>query len=166
MSDKKNSATFGNVSINHVGRNTTVKQAGRDIVENETIKTSVFTGFKQEEDKHKFLQQLEMICFQLQTIRTELSKVESTSLNEDDKYDLINTITQQIKKSAVVKEEVSDLPIGTKPPGEKSNGVKKWIDDTKKVLENAKAFGEKVAEIQLKIGPYLEKVLSLISWIN
>jgi len=161
---KKKATNFGDVNISDVSGNVSLKQAGRDIIEkNEIVTTTVSMGFKQEEDKQKFIQQLEMIHAQLQAMRTEVTKVEGVNLNEDDKYALINAITEQLKELGIIKNEAKDLPIAIEPSLETAERFKNWVNSIKKLFENAKAFGEEVAEIQLKLEPYVEKGLSLLA---
>ena len=162
MSDDKNKKEggfhFGNVSGG-------VKvEAGGDVVGRDKTTTSSTTtniGFKQEEDKQQFIQQIDELRSAMREIK---SQVESApEVDEDFKDDLVMEIMQQISDLKETKEGAEELPVGEQPPSDKTEGIEKCLDKAGGLLEKIQGMGEKAVEFAGKAAPIIGKSLAILA---
>jgi len=149
MSDSKGGFNFG-----HVGGNVSI-EAGGDIVggDKTTTTTIITTGFKQEEDKQAFIQQVEELRKQLRQVKSEIEAADG--IDEDEKDFIVMEVMQQVKALKVAKDEAGKLSAQQEPSQEKRdaieaplNAVDSLVSKVSKVFNKAADIGGKVKNIE------------------
>ncbi len=146
----------GNVTINEAGGN--LNQAGRDVVQG-----NPFHGFQQDTDKAQFLAALDNLRVQLRTVKSEIEA--SDTQNEDAKDEYVTELLQQIKALKSLNEQSAALPPAQAATPQQSRSVSDCLSTTSKLLDQAKNFGEKAAEISLKLAPVVTTLAALFGVI-
>ena len=165
MSNKESSFNFGNVSgnvtVNQVKGN--LNQAGNDIIGRDKITTSDnsthYNGFKKEQDKEQFLDEIENLKALLRSVKNEVEA--SDKLDEDEKDEISLQLMQQTKTLKEVKEQAESLPAGQEASEEQSLSLTECLDKTGELMDKAESFGETIAELTIKATPVLVTLKTL-----
>ncbi|MFY9261511.1 MAG: hypothetical protein WAO71_13500 [Gallionella sp.] len=142
----------GNVTINEAGGN--LNQAGRDMVQGNT-----FHGFQQDTDKAQFLAALDNLRVQLRTVQREVAA--SDAQHDDTKDELSIELLNQIKSLKSLTEQSAALPPAQAATPQHTRSVSDCLSTTSKLLDQAKNFGEKAADISLKLAPVIAPLAAL-----
>lgn len=142
----------GNVTINEAGGN--LNQAGRDVVQG-----NAFHGFQQDVDKAQFLAALDNLRLQLRTVQSEVAT--SDTQNDDAKDDLSVELLKQIKALESLSEQAAALPPAQAATPQQTTTVTECLKTTSELLDKAQTFGEKAAEIGLKLLPVVTALAAL-----
>ena len=160
-----NSNSNSNMTIGNVGGDVTINtvkgdmnQAGGDIVGGDKITntgntTSTYNGFKQEEDKAQFIEELENLRGLIRDVRGEVEA--SDELDEDEKDDIILELMNQIKALKEAKEQAEDISVDEEATAEQTRSLSDYIESTGSLMERAQSFGEKMGELSVKIAPLI-----------
>jgi hypothetical protein len=162
MSNKKSNFNLGNISgnatVNQADGNIT--QAGGDVVGHDKITTTdnstVYNGFKKEADKEQFVTELEGLRTLLRSVKSEIETVDG--LDGDQRDEISLELMQQIKALKEVREQAVALPTGQQATPEQTSSLSHCLESTGQLMSKAQSFGEKLAELNLKVTPLIEKV--------
>ena len=149
----------GSVTINEAGGN--IEQAGGDVVHGNKIISSltVSNGFQHDADKEKFLAELENLRTLLRSVKTE---VEVTDAQNEDKRDALSKeLLDQIMALKELREQTAQLAAGQAAAPEQTRSVTDCLVATNQLMDKAQTFGEKAAELSLKIAPVIITLKSL-----
>lgn len=149
----------GNVTINKAGGD--LIQAGGDVVYGDKITTTSTTyhGFQQEADKAQFLAELDNLRAALRTIK---SAVEAAAEKDQDARDLLSAnLSQQILALNDLKTQAAALPVAHAATPQQTTTVTECLKTTSELLNKAQTFGEKAAEIGLKLLPAVTALAAL-----
>jgi len=149
MSDKSSKGGF---NFGNVGGNVSIEAGGDVVAGDKTTTTTITTGFKQEQDKQEFIQQVEELRQQLRQVKSEIEDAEG--IDEDEKDAIVMEVMQQIKALKTAKDEAGQLPAQQEPSQEKRdaieaplNGVNSIVSKVSKVFDKAAEIGDKVKKI-------------------
>src|SRR6266850_8120368 len=109
--------TKGGFHIGSVGGNASFS-AGGDMVAGDKITqtattTTVNNGFKQDDDKQKFLQQIDELRATLRELQTKTA--EAPGLSQDAKDEITAEVMQQVNVLKKAKDEAAGLPVAQEP---------------------------------------------------
>jgi glutaredoxin 2 len=164
MSNKKSKFSFGNVggrvNIKNSEKN---NQAGADIVARDKITitdhSTHYHGFKKEQDKEQFLSEIKNLRTLLRSIKGEIEG--SDQLDQPERDEMSLNLIQQIKALKAVKKETANLLAGQEASSEQTLSITDCFEKTNELMDKAHAFGEKVAELSIKITPVVMTLKSL-----
>jgi hypothetical protein len=157
-------STKGGFHIGTVGGNARFR-AGGDMVAGDkitqtTTATTVNNGFKQDDDKQKFLQQIEELRT---TLRELLAKTaEMPGLSQDAKDEIAAEVLQQVNALKKAKDEAAGLPVAQQPPPETLQVIERGLESTGTVLDKVTALCDKAVGIGEKVEPYVSKALPIL----
>jgi len=151
----------GGFNIGSVGGSVSVT-AGGDVVagDKNTTTTTITNGFKQEEDKQKFMRDIEELRSALRELQTKIQ--DAAGVSQDDKDKLVADVMQQVIALKTAKEEAGNLPVAQTGPPNKSKRIANYLDTTKTLLDKLNELGAKAVEIGATLKPYVEKALPLL----
>ena len=157
-------STKGGFHIGTVGGNASFT-AGGDIVAGDkitqtTTTTTVNNGFKHEDDKQKFLQQIEELRAALRELQAKTA--EGPGLTQDAKDEIAAEVLQQVNTLKKAKDEAAGLPVAKQPPPEKLQVIEQGLESTGTVLDKVTALCDKAAGFGEKIEPYVSKALPIL----
>ena len=140
----------GGFNFGNVGGNVSI-EAGGDVVggDKTTTTTTITTGFKQEEDKQEFIQQVEELRKQLRQVKSEIETTEG--IDEDDKDAIIMEVMQQVKALKTAKDEAEQLPAQQEPSQEKRDAIETPLNGVDNVISKVSAVFNKAADIGDKV---------------
>ena len=160
------------IKIGKVGGNVTntevhgdLIQAGRDVVQGDKIVTTSTTyhGFQQEADKIQFLAELDNLRAALRLVRSE---VEATQAQDRKaRLSLSDNLSDKIKALNALEDQVAALPPAQAATPQQTRSVSDCLSTTSTLLDQAKNFGEKAAEISSKLSPVLTPLAALFGVI-
>ena len=150
-------------NIGTVGGNASFS-AGGDMVAGDkitqTTTTTVENGFKQDDDKQKFLQQIEELRATLRELQAKTA--EAPALSQDVKDEIAAEVLQQVNALKKAKDEAAGLPVAKQPPPEKLQVIEQGLESTGTVLDKVTALCDKAAGFGEKIEPYVSKALPIL----
>jgi hypothetical protein len=156
-------STKGGFHIGTVGGNASFS-AGGDMVAGDkitqTTTTTVNNGFKQDDDKQKFLQQIEELRAALRELQAKTAEV--PALSQDAKDEIAAEVLQQVNTLKKAKDEAAGLPVAKQPPPEKLQVIEQGLESTGTVLDKVAALCDKAAGFGEKIEPYVSKALPIL----
>jgi hypothetical protein len=156
-------STKGGFHIGTVGGNASFT-AGGDMVAGDkitqTTTTTVNNGFKQDDDKQKFLQQIEELRAALRELQAKTA--EASALSQDAKDEIAAEVLQQVNTLKKAKDEAAGLPVAKQPPPEKLQVIEQGLESTGTVLDKVTALCDKAAGFGEKIEPYVSKALPIL----
>jgi TolA-binding protein len=138
----------GGFNFGNVGGNVSI-EAGGDVVAGDKTTTTITMGFKQEEDKQAFLQQIEALRQQLRELKSEIEATQG--IDEDEKEAIVIAVLEQIKSLKTAKDEAEQLPAQQEPSKEKREAIETPLNAVQSVLNKATALFDKAAEIGDKV---------------
>ncbi|RKZ37393.1 MAG: hypothetical protein DRQ49_14125 [Gammaproteobacteria bacterium] len=146
MSNKpsKDGFNFGNV-----GGNVSIEAGGDVVAGDKTTTTTITTGFKQEQDKQEFIQQLEELRKQLRQVKSEIEDAEG--IDEDEKDAIVMEVMQQVKALKTAKDEASLLPAQQEPSQEKREAIEAPLNAVNSIVSKVSAVFDKAADIGGKV---------------
>jgi pimeloyl-CoA synthetase len=154
-------STKGGFHIGTVGGNASFS-AGGDIVAGDkitqTTTTTVNNGFKQDEDKQKFLQQMEELRATLRELQAKTA--EAPGLNQDAKDDA--EVLQQVNVLKKAKDEATGLPVAKQAPPETLQVIERGLESTGTVLDKVTTLCERAVGLGEKVEPYVSKALPIL----
>jgi len=146
----------------NIGGNASI-EAGGDVVIGDkivtTTTTTITTGFKQEEDKQKFVQQVEELRKQLRQVKAEIEATDD--IDEDEKDAVVTEVMQQVKALKTAKDEAEQMPTEQEPSSEKRDAIEGPLNMACKLLENATKLVNKASNLADKVGPLIKKAATL-----
>ncbi len=148
---------FGNV-----GGNVSI-EAGGDVVggDKTTTTTTITTGFKQEEDKQKFVQQVEELRQQLRQVKAEIET--SEGIDEDEKDAIIMEVMQQVKTLKTAKDEAEQLSVQQEPSKEKRDVIESSLNQTSSLLDSATKLVGNASNLADKVGPLIKQATPILA---
>ena len=156
-------ATKGGFHIGTVGGNASFS-AGGDMVAGDkitqTTTTTVNNGFKHDDDKQKFLQQMEELRATLRELQAKTA--EAPGLSQDAKNEIAAAVLQQINVLKKAKDEAAGLPVARHPPQETLQVIEQGLESTGTVLDKVTTLCDKAVGIGEKIEPYVSKALPIL----
>jgi chromosome segregation ATPase len=156
-------STKGGFRIGTVGGNASFN-AGGDMVAGDkitqTTTTTVNDGFKQDDDKQKFLQQIEELRATLRELQAKMA--EAPGLSQDAKDEIAAEVLQQVNVLKKAKDEAAGLPVAQQAPRETLQVIQQGLESTGTVLDKVKCLCDKAAGIGEKIEPYVSKALPIL----
>ncbi|MDM8566570.1 hypothetical protein QUF74_13075 [Candidatus Halobeggiatoa sp. HSG11] len=139
-------------NIGNVGGNVSM-DAGGDIVggdKNTTTTTTTITiGFKQDQDKQKFVGQIEELRKQLRQVKSDIEDVDG--IDEDDKDAIIMELMQQVKALKTAKDMAEELPTKQEPSQEKRDAIEAPLNGVDGVVKKVTEMFNKAADIGDKV---------------
>ncbi len=152
-------ATKGGFHIGTVGGNASFS-AGGDIVGGDkvtqtTTTTTINNGFKQENDKQKFLEHVEELRATLRELQARVA--EAPGLSQDVKDEIAADLLQQVNALKRAKDGAAGLPVAKEPPPETLQAIEKGLESTGTVLDKVMSLCDKAVEIGEKVQPYVSK---------
>lgn len=155
-----NESTKGGFHIGTVGRDVNLKAKG-DIVGGDKVTTTTITnGFKQDDDKQKFLEQIEALRTTLREVQVHIA--ETPALSQDVKDEIGAAVLQQINILKKTKDEANGLTVAKEPPPDALRAIATGLNSTSTILDQVKAACDKAVGIAEKIEPYVSKALPIL----
>ncbi len=161
--------TYGNVGGDVVHGD----KVGGDVVHGDKIGGNKITTpwFEKPETKKQTIDEMEELKKYLSDLRKQITV--SNEMDEDEKYQLINDSTNQIKALDEAKQAVETVEVGQSAPKETANTVSDFmkgaegfvekvgttIDKTEKIGSSIKAIYDKAAPIIAKLGKWVWALL-------
>jgi len=156
-------STKGGFHIGTVGGNASFS-AGGDMVAGDkvtqTTTTTVNNGFKQDDDKQKFLQQIEELRATLRELQAKTA--EAPGLSQDAKDEIAAEVLQQVNVLKKAKDEAAGLPVAQQPPPGTLQVIQQGLEGTGTVLDKVKTLCDKAVGIGEKIEPYVSTALPIL----
>ena len=156
-------STKGGFHIGRVGGNASFS-AGGDMVAGDkvtqTTTSAVNNGFKQDDDKQKFLQQIEELRATLRELQAKTA--EAPGLSQDLKDEIAAEVLQQVDALKKAKDEAAGLPVALEPPRETLQVIEQGLESTGVVLDKVTTLFDKAVGIGEKIEPYVSKALPIL----
>ena len=156
-------STKGGFHIGTVGGNASFS-AGGDIVGGDkvtqTTTTTVNNGFKQEDDKQKFLQQIDELRTALRELQTKTA--EAPGLSQDAKDEITAEVMQQVNVLKKAKDEAAGLPVAQEPAPATLQVIQQGLESTSTVLDKVKTLCDKAVGIGETIQPYVSAALPIL----
>src|SRR5262245_26094616 len=90
--------------------------AGGDIVGGDKVTTTIQKGFRADDQKLRFQQQIDQLRDALRAVREQIKN--HPSLSDDQKEEAEGEILQHVKALKEVKEKSAELPAGKEAPRE------------------------------------------------
>lgn len=153
----------GGFNIGSVGGNA-VFSAGGDMVAGDkitqTAATPINAGFKQEDDKRQFLQQIEDLRSTLRELQTKMQAV--PGISEDVKDEIVADVLQQIGALKKMKEKAACLPVAEQSPADQCKHIETTLQGTGTVLDKVKEVCERTVGTAEKVAPYVSKAQSIV----
>jgi len=132
--------------------------AGDKITQSTT--TTVNNGFKQDDDKQKFLQQIEELRATLRDLQAKMA--EAPGLSQDAKDEIAAEVMQQVNVLKKAKDEAAGLPVAQQPPPGTLQMIQQGLESTGTVLDKVKTLCDKAVGIGEKIEPYVSTALPIL----
>ena len=137
-------STKGGFHIGTVGGNASFSASG-DMVAGDkitqTTTTTVENGFKQEDDKQKFLQQIEELRATLRGLQAKTA--EAPGLSQDVKDEIAAEVLHQVNALKKANDEAAGLPVAQQPPRETLQVIGQGLESTGTVLDKVTALCDK-----------------------
>lgn len=138
--------------------------AGGDVVAGDKVTTSSTTkitnGFRQEENKQQFTQNLEELRTALREIQTKIQG--AAGVSQDDKDEIVSAVMQQVNALRTAKEEAASLPVAQQASPDQGKRIAGYLQSTETVLDKVNDLGAKTIEIGTAVKPYIQKALPLL----
>jgi hypothetical protein len=148
--------------IGSVGGNATFS-AGGDIVAGDKVTqttTAINRGFKQDDDKQKFLEQIEELRAALREIQARMA--EAPGLSQDAKDEIAAGLLQQVNTLKKAKDEAASLPVAQEAQPETLQVIEKGLTSTSTLLDEVTHICDKALGLGEKLQPYVSKVLPIL----
>jgi hypothetical protein len=156
-------ATKGGFHIGTVGGNASFS-AGGDMVAGDKITqsttTTVNNGFKQDDDKQKFLQQIDELRAALRELQTKTA--EAPGLSQDAKDEIAAEVMRQVNVLKKAKDEAAGLPVAQEPAPATLQVIQQALESTGTVLDKVKTLCDKAGGIGETIQPYVSAALPIV----
>jgi hypothetical protein len=156
-------STKGGFHIGTVGGNATFN-AGGDIVAGDkitqTTTPTLNNGFKKDDDKQKFLQQIDELRATLRGLQAKMA--EAPGLSEDAKEEIAAEVLRQVNVLKKTKDEAAGLPVAQPPPPGTLQVIQQGLESTGTVLDKVKILCDQAVGIGEKIEPYVSKALPIL----
>jgi hypothetical protein len=157
-------STKGGFNISSVGGNASFSAGGDMVAGDKTTQTTTITtinhGFKQDDDKQKFLQQIDELRATLRELQTKTA--EAPGLSQDAKDEIAAEVAQQVNAVKKAKDEAAGLPVAQQPPPGTLQVIQQGLESTGTVLDKVKTLCDKAAGIGEKIEPYVSTALPIL----
>jgi hypothetical protein len=138
--------------------------AGGDMVAGDkvtqTTTSTVKNGFKQDDDKQKFLQQIEELRATLRELQAKTA--EAPGLSQDAKDEIAAEVLQQVNVLKKAKDEAAGLPVAQQPPRETLQVIEQGLETTGTVLDKVTTLCDRAVGIGEKVEPYVSKALPIL----
>ncbi len=144
-----NKPSKGGFNFGNVGGNVSIEAGGDVVAGDKTTTTTITTGFKQEQDKQEFIQQLEELRKQLRQVKSEIEDAEG--IDEDEKDAIVMEVMQQVKALKTAKDEASLLPAQQEPSQEKREAIEAPLNAVNSIVSKVSAVFDKAADIGGKV---------------
>jgi hypothetical protein len=156
-------STRGGFNIGTVGGNFS-QSAGGDIVAGDkttqSTTTTINNGFKQEDDKQKFLQQIDEIRATLRELQARVA--EAPGLSEDTKDEIAADVAQHVNALRKAKDEAAELPAAQQPRQETLEVIERGLTGTGTLLDKVATLCDKAIGVGEKVQPYLSRALPIL----
>jgi hypothetical protein len=156
-------ATKGGFHIGSVGGNASFN-AGGDMVAGDkitqTTTTTISNGFDQDDDKQKFLQQIDELRTTLREIQANMA--EAPGLGQEVKDEIAAEVLQQVNALKKVQDEAAALPVAKQPSPGSLNVIKQGLENTGTIIEKVTNLCDKAARFGEKVQPYITKALPIL----
>src|SRR4051794_22148333 len=156
-------STRGGINIGSVGGNFS-QSAGGDIVAGDkttqTTTTTINNGFKQEDDKQRFLQQIDELRASLRELQSKMA--EAPGLSEDARDEIAAAVLQQVNVLRKAKDEAAGLPVAQRPPAGTLQVIEGGLASTGSLLDKIATLCDKAVGVGETIQPYLSKALPIL----
>jgi hypothetical protein len=156
-------STKGGFHIGTVGGNASFS-AGGDMVAGDritqTTTTTVNNGFKQDDDKQKFLLQIEELRATLRELQAKTA--EAQGLSQDAKDDIAAEVLQQVNALKKAKDEAAGLPVAQQPSRETLQVIEQGLESSGTVLDKVTTLCDKAVGLGEKVEPYVSKALPIL----
>jgi hypothetical protein len=153
----------GGFHIGTVGGNASFT-AGGDMVAGDKITQTTTTtgenGFKQDDDKQKFVQQIEELRAALRLLQAKTA--EEPGLSQDAKDEIAAEVLQQVNALKKATDEAARLPVAQQPRRETLQVIEQGLESTGTVLDKVTTLCDKAAGFGEKIEPYVSKALPIL----
>jgi hypothetical protein len=136
------------------------KTGGDNVFGNKTTTATVTNGFKQADDKQKFLQQIDELQVKLRELQTKTA--EAPGLSQDAKDEIAAEVMQQVRTLKKTKDEAAGLPVAQQPPPGTLQAIQQGLESTGTVLDKVRTICNKAAAIGETIEPYVSKALPIL----
>jgi hypothetical protein len=156
-------STKGGFHIGTVGGNASFS-AGGDMVAGDkitqTTTTTLNNGFKENDDKQKFLQQIDELRAMLRELQTKMAQ--APGLSQDAKDEIAAEVLQQVNVLKKAKDEAAALPVAQSPPPGTLQVIQHGLESTGTVLDKVKTLCDKAVGIGETIQPYVSAALPIL----
>jgi hypothetical protein len=155
-------STKGGFHIGAVGGNASFSAGGDMVAGDKTTQTTttIHKGFKQDDDKQKFLQQIEELRAVLRELQAKTAEV--PGLSQDAKDEIAAEVLQQVNVLKKAKDEAAGLPVARQPPPETLQVIEQGLESTGTVLDKVTSLCDKAVGLGEKIQPYVSKALPVL----
>ena len=153
----------GGFNIGSIGGNASFS-AGGDIVAGDkvtqTTTTTITTGFKQEDDKQQFLQQIDELRTTLRELQAKMQA--APDLDDDVKDEVAAAVMQQTVALKQMKDEASGIAVAEAPSPQTRKTIDATLQNTCTVLDRVKDVCDRTFGIAEKVAPYVGKALPIV----
>jgi TolA-binding protein len=139
----------GGINIGNVGGDLLIEAGGDIVGGDKTTTTTITTGFKQEQDKQEFIQQIEELRQQLRQVKSEIENAEG--IDEDEKDAIVLEVMQQVKALKTAKDEAEQLDIQQEPSKEKREAIETPLNATGGIISKVTTIFDKASDVGGKI---------------
>jgi hypothetical protein len=143
-----------------VGGDVNLKAKG-DIVGGDKVTTTTITnGFKKDDDKQKFLEQIEALRTTLRELQAKIA--EAPALSQDTKDEISAAVLQQINTLKKANDAATGLTVAKEPPPDALHAITTGLNSTSTLLDQVKIVCDKAVGVAEKIEPYVSKALPIL----
>jgi TIR domain. len=162
-------AARGGINIGSMSGNATFSAggdivAGDKITQTTTTATTVTAGFKQEEEKQQFLQQIDALRAALREVQAKVQA--APDVDDDTKDDVGAAVLKQVSALKKTKDEAAALPVAAPPPPATRTSIAAALQSTVGVLDKAKDVCQRAVEIRNTAMPLIDSALRLFGSEN
>jgi hypothetical protein len=152
----------GGFNIGSIGGSFSQSAGGDIVYGDKTTKATTTTnnGFKQEDDKQKFLQQIDELRATLRELQAKVA--ETPGLSEDAKDEIAADVAQHVNVLRKAKDEAAGLPVAQPPPPGTLQVIESSLTSTGTLLDKVTAICDKAIGVGEKVQPYLSKALPIL----
>jgi hypothetical protein len=113
-------------------------------------------GFSTQAAQQQFITEIDSLR---KIIVEAKGQIELQAGEQQEAQQLIAELSELVKSLREAQNQAKELPIGEPAPPEVADTLTRYLAATEKLIEKAQAFGEKAAELTLKVAPVALPVL-------
>ncbi|MBK8177138.1 MAG: toll/interleukin-1 receptor domain-containing protein [Rhodospirillales bacterium] len=155
----------GGFNFGCVGGNVSVRAggdivAGDKVIQTTTTTTTISTGFKKEDDKQRFLHEIDELCATLRRLQAKMH--ETPGLDEDITDEMTGDLLRQIGALKLIKSVAAALAIAEQPPPEERKNIESALQGACSVLDKVKGVCDRSLGAAEAVAACIGKAMPLV----